>query len=156
METTINTAELLSLDQVAAEMGVVRKTVRRWCRSGKLQASKVFGQWLVEPDQLEVYKKKRAAKKYVRTSPSMTMVEKPRRARRKPIGYGSDNMRRIHENADKLVAARLEFINKKFPPGGGHDYQEVFEYVLHNMPPQGLRSIEIEYEDKEIYERTTA
>jgi len=150
---TINETGLLTLDQVAAEMDVVRKTVGRWCRTGTLKAEKVFGQWRVEPSQLEVYKKKRAAIKAVRRSPSPTMISKPRRARRKPLVHGSENMRRIHERADKTVAARKAFVNKKFPPGNGHTYQEVYEYVLYNMPPLGLRDTKEDYEDKEVYDK---
>ncbi len=140
--TIIDAAGLMTLDQVAAEMGVGVKTVGRWCRAGDLKAEKVFGQWVIEPSNLEAYRTMRKERQANRVhGPSPTVIGKPKRARRKALNKDRANMRRIHKRADEMVAARQEAIKKRFPDGAS--YQEVYEYVLYNMPPKGLRSMKI-------------
>ena len=94
----IDDAGLMTLDQVAAEMGVVAKTVRRWCRAGDLKADKVFGQWVIKPGDLKTYQAMRENARATRVrGPSPTMVSKPKRARRKILANDRPNMRRIHK-----------------------------------------------------------
>ncbi len=137
---TIN-AKLMTLDQVAAEMDVSRDTVRRWCSTGKLEADKIYGQWMVDPADLVRYKEQRKEKrKNRRVVPGQPFsISNTKKPRSKPLAHDRPNMLRIHALADKAVAARMAFINLKFPPGNGSTYQEVYEYVLYNMPPHGQR-----------------
>ena len=140
--TIIDNAGLMTLDQVAAEMSVGVRTVGRWCVAGDLKAEKIFNQWAIKPSDLEAYRVMKEKARATRVhGPSPTIISNPKRARRKILKNDRPNMRRVHERADEMVAARLAHVNKKFPSGNGHTYQEVYEYVLHNMAPKGLRNV---------------
>ncbi|MGB5760017.1 MAG: helix-turn-helix domain-containing protein, partial [Acidimicrobiales bacterium] len=45
----------LTLDDVAAQLGVHYQTVYRWVRAGRLAASKVHGTYVVRPDDLAAF-----------------------------------------------------------------------------------------------------
>ncbi len=136
---TTLTTKLMTMDQIADEMDVSSDTVRHWCRTGDLKAEKIFGKWMVDPADLVRYKEKRQDKrKNRRVVPGQPFsISNTKKPSNKPLVHDRPNMLRIHKLADEAVAARMEFINAMFPPGNGSTYQEVFEYVLYNMPPQG-------------------
>lgn len=51
--------ELLKLSEIAAELRVSSDAVRYWCRTGRLPATMVGGQWRVRRADLEAFLKAR-------------------------------------------------------------------------------------------------
>lgn len=47
--------EVLTAAEAAEEAGVSVSTVRRWCRTGLVYATKQAGRWLVDADSLRIY-----------------------------------------------------------------------------------------------------
>jgi excisionase family DNA binding protein len=47
--------EYLTVDEVAARLRVAPKTVRRWCASGQLKASRAGRPWRIKPADLEAF-----------------------------------------------------------------------------------------------------
>ncbi len=142
---------LMTAHDVAKELGITSKSVDRLFRQEKLVGQKVGRAWATTLPHVEQYKLDRETRirehgmKRARKPPIIT---NPKRKRRKILADDRPNMRRVHDRADELMAARIEFLKKKFPdPQPG----EVYEYVLHYMPPKGLRDNAVQYEDDEVY-----
>lgn len=47
--------EVLTTAEAAEEAGVSASTVRRWCRTGLVYATKQAGRWMVDADSLRIY-----------------------------------------------------------------------------------------------------
>src|SRR5690606_15711415 len=47
--------EVLTAAEAAEEAGVSVSTVRRWCRTGLVYATKQAGRWMVDADSLRIY-----------------------------------------------------------------------------------------------------
>lgn len=47
--------EYLTVDEVAAKLRVASKTVRRWCASGQLKASRAGRPWRIKPADLDAF-----------------------------------------------------------------------------------------------------
>ena len=45
--------DLLTVEETAAYLRVTKGTIWRWCRSGKLPATKIGHQWRIRRDELE-------------------------------------------------------------------------------------------------------
>lgn len=50
-----NTTNLLTLDQAGARLAMSTETVRRYVRSGRLNAFLLGGRYRIEPAELELY-----------------------------------------------------------------------------------------------------
>ena len=143
---------LMTVHDAAKELDITPKSVGRLLRQGKIKGQKIGKTWATTPAHGEQYKLDRATrirehgmKKRNRKPPIIT---NPKRKRRKILADDRPNMRRVHARADELVAARMEFLKKKFPQP---NRAEVYEYVLYYMPPLGLRDGTVQYEDDEVY-----
>jgi excisionase family DNA binding protein len=47
--------------EAAKILRVKRITIRRWCKSGLLNAKKIGKQWLIEEDELNIFESKKAS-----------------------------------------------------------------------------------------------
>ena len=50
----MNGEELLSPEQIASELSVTSRTVRGWCKAGRIPAIRVGGQWRIPRSWLEM------------------------------------------------------------------------------------------------------
>lgn len=148
---TQDISSMMTMNDAAEVLGITAKSVGRLLRQGKIKGQKIGKTWATTPAYVEQYKLDRATRireHGMKRAKKPPIITNPKRKRRKILADDRPNMRRVHARADRLVAARREFLMKKFPkPRPG----EVYEYVLHNMPPQGLREKDFGYEDDEVY-----
>ncbi len=49
-------ANYYNVEEAAKTLRVKRLTVRRWCKSGLLNAKKIGKQWLIKEDELNLFK----------------------------------------------------------------------------------------------------
>lgn len=47
--------DYMTVDEVAAQLRVTPKTVRRWCASGQLKASRAGRPWRIKPADLDAF-----------------------------------------------------------------------------------------------------
>ena len=48
-----------NVEEAAKILRVKRITIRRWCKSGLLNAKKIGKQWLIEEDELNIFESKK-------------------------------------------------------------------------------------------------
>jgi excisionase family DNA binding protein len=125
------TKETLTVPEAAKEMGLHTSTVSNWCAKGRIKGIKVKGSWEIKRQDLEAFKESRAKGQL----PAETaVVDSPQPARPEL----SKRVQEIHADAEKMVKDRQEILAHLFPhPRPG----EVYDYVLHNMAPKGLREM---------------
>lgn len=138
----------LTTRDVAKVIDVQPETIAEWCRTGEIEAEKVFGSWAIHEESLETFRKKRKKKKPKSKRPKTvhrtSFVVSPEKKR--PKKASPSRKEEIHARADAMVEARRRFLRKKFPhPKPG----EVFTYVLEQMAPQGVTKFDpAGYEDE--------
>ncbi len=104
--------DLLSVDQVAQEVGLHPRTVRRFIREGRLKANKVGKQWRIHRQDLD----------------ALTGVEtdKPRAADMIQVSTVVDILVDDERQADRIFTSMLAAVTAKGPEYGVVHYQSLY------------------------------
>jgi hypothetical protein len=112
-------------------MGLHTSTISNWCAKGRIKGIKVKGSWKITRADLDKFKESRANGQM----PSETKVVASPQTDRPEL---SAAVKRVHAKAEKMVYDRQKILAHLFPhPKPG----EVYDYVLYNMAPKGLKEM---------------
>ena len=54
---TINTNQLMTCSEAAAELGIMADSVKKYCQKGTIQAIKLGRSWMIEKKEVRRYKR---------------------------------------------------------------------------------------------------
>ena len=127
--------EILTVPEAAKELGLHTSTVSNWCNQGIIKGAKVKGSWRIARPDLDAFKEVRANGQMPPKTENNADAQNDSQPAQPEL---SDRVKKIHAAADKMTRDRQEILSHLFPhPKPG----EVYDYVLYNMAPKGLKEM---------------